>query len=122
MTPTRLDMIRAFVARDDVSLYTLNAPQDAMSGVTPLGMVAWLDSVEACSVLLEGSRGRVMVNATDGHGATALMCKWRWESMKNRSVDNDLVYPTLDAARDGHLKVVAELVCITFSCMCKHDG
>jgi hypothetical protein len=58
----------------DISLFTLNAPQSAMNGVTPLGMAAWLNLPEAVRLLLEASADTVSVDGMDSMGATALMC------------------------------------------------
>jgi hypothetical protein len=62
------------LAHPDISLLTLNAPQGAMNGVTPLGMAAWQNLPDTVQVLLEGSTNTVSVDAMDSHGATALMC------------------------------------------------
>ena len=58
-----------------VSLYTLNAPQEAMNGVTPLGFAAWANSPKAVEILLEASGGAVSVDGKDAYGVTPLMCK-----------------------------------------------
>ncbi|KAJ7220173.1 hypothetical protein GGX14DRAFT_585918 [Mycena pura] len=86
--PVHLRVLRTVVGDAQVSLHTLNAPQRAYRGVTPLGMAAWLDSRDAVRVLLEESAGCVAVDATDAHGATPLMY----------------------AARDGRLDVVQLLL------------
>ncbi|KAI0067187.1 ankyrin [Artomyces pyxidatus] len=83
MTPGRLNVLQMLVQHQHVSLYTLNAPQDAMNGVTPLGMAAWLNAPKAVRIMLEDSAGAVSVNGIDAHRATALMY----------------------AARDGNLEV-----------------
>jgi hypothetical protein len=57
-----------------MSLFTLNAPQVAYHGVTPLGMAAWLNIIDAVRVLLEESSEYVSVDGMDVHGATPLMC------------------------------------------------
>lgn len=72
---TRLNILRTLLAHRKISLYSLNAPQLAMRGVTPLGVAAWLNSPEAVQLLLEASSGAVSVDGMDAQGATALMCK-----------------------------------------------
>jgi hypothetical protein len=57
-----------------MSLLTLNAPQMAYRGVTPLGMAAWLNTSDVVRVLLEESSEYVSVDGMDVHGATPLMC------------------------------------------------
>jgi len=76
MTPSRLNTLRLLVEDRHVSLYTLNAPQESMNGVTPLGYAAWRNSPEAVEILLEASGGAVSVDGKDTYGATPLMCKW----------------------------------------------
>ncbi|EGN98718.1 hypothetical protein SERLA73DRAFT_16506, partial [Serpula lacrymans var. lacrymans S7.3] len=44
-----------------------------LNDVTPLGMAAWLNMLEAVKVLLESSAGTVAVDGMDIHGATPLM-------------------------------------------------
>jgi len=75
MTESRLNVLRLLVEHQHVSLYSLNAPQHAMNGVTPLGMAAWLDAPAAVRILVEASAGAVSVDGMDSHGVTALMCK-----------------------------------------------
>jgi hypothetical protein len=74
MTEERLACIRLLVAHPHVSLYTLNAPQDEMRGVTPLGVAAWLNAIAAVRVCLDDGAGVVAVDAPDAHDATPLMC------------------------------------------------
>ncbi|PFH51066.1 hypothetical protein AMATHDRAFT_143442 [Amanita thiersii Skay4041] len=88
MTKERLNAIEAMLRHSGISLYTLNAPQSSLQGVTPLGVAAWLNAVEIVRVLLEDSAGTVAVDGMDTHGATALMY----------------------AARDGRLEVVKLLL------------
>nr|GAT56135.1 predicted protein [Mycena chlorophos] len=76
MSPEHLQVLRSLVRDAHVSLHTLNAPQRAYRGVTPLGMAAWLDRVDAVRVLLEESGDGVAVDGTDAHGATPLMCTY----------------------------------------------
>ncbi|KAI9439884.1 hypothetical protein H4582DRAFT_1943729 [Lactarius indigo] len=83
MTGSRLDILRLLVEDRHVSLYTLNAPQEAMNGVTPLGFAAWMNSSNAVKTLLEASGGTVSVDGEDAYGVTPLMY----------------------AARDGNLEV-----------------
>ncbi|KAJ7056662.1 ankyrin repeat-containing domain protein [Mycena amicta] len=87
-SPKHLQVLRTLVGDAQVSLYSLNAPQRAYRGVTPLGMAAWLDRADAVRVLLEESANCVSVDGTDAHGATPLMY----------------------AARDGRLDVVQLLL------------
>lgn len=76
MTASRLNTLRLLVEDRHVSLYTLNAPQEAMNGVTPLGFAAWVNSPKAVEILLEASGGAVSVDGKDAYGVTPLMCKW----------------------------------------------
>ena len=76
MTASRLDILRLLVEDRHVSLYTLNAPQEAMNGVTPLGFAAWMNSLNAVKTLLEAGGGTVSVDGEDAYGVTPLMCKW----------------------------------------------
>jgi hypothetical protein len=78
MTPSRLNTLRLLVEHRHVSLYTLNAPQVSMNGVTPLGFAAWRNSPKAVEILLEASGGVVSVDGKDSYGATPLMCKWEY--------------------------------------------
>ncbi|KAF9223913.1 hypothetical protein BS17DRAFT_125513 [Gyrodon lividus] len=73
MFEDRLNVLRMAVSHPDVSLYTLNAPQDSINDVTPLGMAAWLDMPEVVQLLLEYSLGAVSVDGMDTDGATPLM-------------------------------------------------
>ncbi|KAK0204505.1 ankyrin repeat-containing domain protein [Desarmillaria ectypa] len=88
MTVGRLDVIKILLERPEISLYTLNAPQEAFNGVTPIGMAAWLNTYDIVRLLLEGSLHTVSVDGMDTHGATSLMY----------------------AARDGNLRVVQFLL------------
>lgn len=88
MTAGRLDVIRILLGCPEISLYTLNAPQEAFNGVTPIGMAAWLNMYDVVRLLLEGSLHTVSVDGMDTHGATSLMY----------------------AARDGNLRVVQLLL------------
>lgn len=58
----------------DISLHSLNAPQGAIRGATPLGLAAWLDIPDIVQLLLEHCPGLVSVDGMDVLGATALMC------------------------------------------------
>ncbi|KAF9231002.1 hypothetical protein BU15DRAFT_90999 [Melanogaster broomeanus] len=73
MSQDRLNVLRIAVSHPSISLYTLNAPQDSINDVTPLGMAAWLDMPAAVQLLLECSSGAVSVDAMDTDGATPLM-------------------------------------------------
>lgn len=88
LSEDRLQVLRMAVSHPEISLYTLNAPQDSINDVTPLGMAAWLDMPQAVQVLLECSSGAISVDAEDTDGATPLMY----------------------AARDGRLTVVQHLL------------
>ncbi|KAJ7236269.1 hypothetical protein B0H12DRAFT_1204516 [Mycena haematopus] len=88
MTPGHLKVVRTLLGDSQISLFTLNAPQMAYRGVTPLGMAAWLNLGDAVRVLLEESSEYVSVDGTDAHSATPLMY----------------------AARDGRLDVVQALL------------
>ncbi|KIK62432.1 hypothetical protein GYMLUDRAFT_72662 [Collybiopsis luxurians FD-317 M1] len=88
MNASRLEAIDAILRHPEVSLFTLNAPQQAFNDATPLGMAAWLSMPEAVRVLLKGSQGSVAVDGTDMHGSTPLMY----------------------AARDGHYEIVKSLI------------
>ncbi|KDQ13519.1 hypothetical protein BOTBODRAFT_33533 [Botryobasidium botryosum FD-172 SS1] len=72
----------------DLSLYTLNAPQEYAQGATALALAAWLNKPQEVFALLEASQGCVSVDARDALGATALMY----------------------AVRDGHVTVVQTLL------------
>jgi hypothetical protein len=76
ITASRLDILQLLVEDRHVSLYTLNAPQEAMNGVTPLGFAAWMNSPNAVKTLLEAGGGTVSVDGEDTYGVTPLMCKW----------------------------------------------
>ncbi|KAF7795998.1 hypothetical protein EIP86_007167 [Pleurotus ostreatoroseus] len=84
----RLAILKMLLGHGGLSLYSLNAPQDAMQGVTPLGLAAWLNIPDAVVLLLEECPGSVTVNGMDSRGATPLMY----------------------AARDGNLEVVQHLL------------
>ncbi|KAL4064486.1 hypothetical protein J3A83DRAFT_4376707 [Scleroderma citrinum] len=88
MSEDRLNVLRIALLHPDISLYTLNAPQDSINDVTPLGMAAWLDMPHVVRLLLECSAGSVSVDGTDTDGATPLMY----------------------ATRDGRLDVVQQLL------------
>jgi hypothetical protein len=105
MTPSRLNTLRLLVDDRHVSLYTLNAPQESMNGVTPLGFAAWMNSPKAVETLLEASGGAVSVDGKDAYGVTPLMCKW-----DSTSVQASELRSNKDATRDGNLEVVDCLV------------
>lgn len=77
MTSSRLKVVDILLRRPEVSLSTLNAPQNAFNDATPLGMAAWLNMPEAVRVLLRSSLDCVAVDGTDMHGSTPLMCESR---------------------------------------------
>ena len=82
MSQDRLSVIRIAVSHPDISLFTLNAPQDSINDVTPLGMAAWLDMPDVVQVLLECSSGAISVDGMDADGATPLMCKSAFTSCR----------------------------------------
>ncbi|KAI0069775.1 hypothetical protein K474DRAFT_1609893 [Panus rudis PR-1116 ss-1] len=96
-------MLRALLAHPDISLHTLNAPQVALQGVTPLILATWLNIPEMVRLLLEYCPGLVSVDGMDTLGATALMCTFASLITAHSSID-----PTNlpDAARDGSAEVV----------------
>ena len=71
----RLAILKMLLSHGGLSLYSLNAPRDAMNGVTPLGVAAWLNLPEVIRLLLEECPGVVSVDGVDTRGATPLMCK-----------------------------------------------
>ena len=75
MTPKRLNVLRILLRHPSISLFTLNAPQQFMKGVTPLGIASWLNMVDGVQTLLEESSETVSVDGMDTSGATALMCE-----------------------------------------------
>lgn len=75
MSEDRLNVLRIALSHPDISLYTLNAPQESINDVTPLGMAAWLDMPHVVQLLLECSAGAVSVDGMDTDGATPLMCE-----------------------------------------------
>lgn len=88
MSEDRLNVLRIALLHPDISLYTLNAPQDSINDVTPLGMAAWLDMPHVVRLLLECSAGSVSVDGTDTDGATPLMCKSTYRVPRNTDVDS----------------------------------
>lgn len=83
MTTNRLNVLRMLVEDRHVSLHALNAPQEAMNGVTPLGFAAWMNSPKAVEILLEASGRAVSVDGKDAYGVTPLMCKSRPVSLSH---------------------------------------
>ncbi|KAI6042948.1 hypothetical protein EDC04DRAFT_2563561 [Pisolithus marmoratus] len=88
MSEDRLSVLRIALLHPDISLYTLNAPQESINDVTPLGMAAWLGVPNVVKLLLDYSAGAISVDGMDTDGATPLMY----------------------AARDGRLEVVQQLL------------
>ncbi|EKM58187.1 uncharacterized protein PHACADRAFT_252301 [Phanerochaete carnosa HHB-10118-sp] len=88
MLDQRLTILKALLRHDDVSLSVLNAPIDAMRGITPLGLAAWLNSPEIVRMLLCECPGLVTVDGMDSSGATPLMY----------------------AARDGRIQIAHDLL------------
>ena len=111
MTPGRLNVIRLLVEHPHISLYSLNAPQEAMNGATPLGVATWLNAPEIVRILIETSASAVSVNGMDGHGATALMCKSRTCLGVSEHQAYHISIHASDAARDGTVELVKFLVC-----------
>ena len=91
----RLRVLRHLRTRNKLSIYTLNAPIDALGGLTPLGMAAYLAQMDFVKLLVEGGNSRVgggqadsdggdvkgecdgavLVDGVDTHRATPIMCK-----------------------------------------------
>ncbi|KAL4243728.1 hypothetical protein ABKN59_011456 [Abortiporus biennis] len=69
----RLRILKLLLEHEDISLHALNAPQNAMRGVTPLGLAAWLNIPNAVRLFLEHCPGLVSVDGMDTLGGTALM-------------------------------------------------
>ena len=111
MSPDRLSVIRIAASHPDISLFTLNAPQDSINDVTPLGMAAWLDMPNVVQLLLDCSSGAVSVDAMDTDGATPLMC-----TSPPSLLPRHPFIPTPDAARDCRIHVVHQLVGRAQSC------
>jgi len=74
MDTGRLSTIRALIEHPNITLYSLNASDEAFDGFTPLGMASWLNQPEAVSLLLRGSLQTVSVDGLDAQAATPLMC------------------------------------------------
>ncbi len=89
MTASRLVVLQLLVEDRHVSLYTLNAPQEAMNGVTPLGFAAWMNSPQAVKTLLGAGGGRVSVDGEDAYGVTPLMCKLSFPSNEASQLRSD---------------------------------
>jgi hypothetical protein len=68
--------LKMLVGRPETSLFTLNAPQRAIKGVTPLGFAAYMNDSRLVGTLLRDSGNRVAVDGMDTHGATPLMCAY----------------------------------------------
>ena len=75
MSKDCLNVIWIALLHPDILLYTLNAPQDSINDVSPLGMAAWLDMPHIVRLLLECSTGSVSIDGTDTDGTIPLMCK-----------------------------------------------
>ncbi|KAJ7650762.1 hypothetical protein FB45DRAFT_1077911, partial [Roridomyces roridus] len=96
---SRVQVLRTLLSDKQLALFTLNAPQMAYRGVTPLGMAAWLNAADMVRALLEETAIAVVVDGPDVHGATPLMY----------------------AARDGRLDVV-QLLLRHGACPDANDG
>jgi ankyrin repeat protein len=86
ITPQRLEVLSALLDASP-SLLSLNAPQEALGGLTPLAVAVKSGSVHAVRLLLETSARRVALNAADATGATALTRKSRpiaWDIVARR--------------------------------------
>ncbi|GJE96574.1 ankyrin repeat domain-containing protein [Phanerochaete sordida] len=88
MLSQRLAILKALLRHDRISLSVLNAPIEAMRGITPLGLAAWLNAPEVVRMLLCECPGLIAVDGMDASGATPLMY----------------------AARDGRTEVVYDLL------------
>lgn len=117
MLSERTQILRTLLEHPEISLHTLNAPQAALRGVTPLGLAAWLNVPEMVRLLLEVCPGIVSVDGMDSLGATPLMCTCLnpFACASNVSAVG-LTLTTChflfwtDAARDGRIEVVELLV------------
>lgn len=75
VSPSRMRVLEhALLTHKDISLRTLNAPQPALNGTTPLCFLAWLGRLEEMRLLLEMTPSLVAVDARDSLNATPLMC------------------------------------------------
>ncbi|KAI5983628.1 hypothetical protein EDD15DRAFT_2178640 [Pisolithus albus] len=88
MSEDRLTVLRIALLHPDISLYTLNAPQESINDVTPLAMAVWLGEPRVVKLLLDYSAGAISVDGMDADGATPLMY----------------------ATREGRLEVVQQLL------------
>ncbi|KAI6016403.1 hypothetical protein PISMIDRAFT_686952 [Pisolithus microcarpus 441] len=82
MSEDRLTVLRIALLHPDISLYTLNAPQESINDVTPLGMAAWLGVPQVVKLLLDYSAGAISVDGMDTDGATPLMYATREGSLE----------------------------------------
>ena len=73
MTVSCLNIHQLLIENCHVSLYMLNAPQEAMNRVTPLAFTAWRNSPKAIKTLLEAGGGMVAINGEDAYGVMLLM-------------------------------------------------
>jgi hypothetical protein len=75
-SPKRLQILSEIILPNpELSLYTLNAPQNAAKGTTALALAAWLNKPEDVRALLDVKPGLVAVDCRDGLDATPLMCE-----------------------------------------------
>lgn len=110
MLPKRIQILQTLLEHPEISLHTLNAPQSALRGVTPLGLAAWLNVPDMVRLLLEVCPGIVSVDGMDSLGATPLMCTClNCSACASNCKINDMSLST-DAARDGSIEVVEQLV------------
>ena len=82
-TPERVAILKALVARPELSLYVLNTPIPSANGLTPLALACSIGTVEQALALLECPS--VLVDARDARGATPLMCMFLF-SILNPSI------------------------------------
>ena len=75
-TPERVAILKALVARPELSLYVLNTPIPSANGLTPLALACSTGTVEQALALLECPS--VLVDARDARGATPLMCMFHF--------------------------------------------
>ena len=102
----RLEILKALVHHKNMTLASLNAPLDAMRGITPLGLAAWLNIPDIVRILLHECPGLIAVNGMDASGATPLMCK----TDTFMGIRDAKLTIRIDAARDGRIEVVHDLV------------
>lgn len=121
-TPERVAILKALVARPELSLYVLNTSIPSANGLTPLALACSIGSVEQALALLECPS--VLVDARDARGATPLMCTFSFSHSPILHSRASLDFPPshltftlllyLDAARKGRVEIVQHLVRLHF--------